>query len=265
MAESVLVIVPYTGSTVNPTPPTTPTLSVTVRDNDSANNFAHPKFYTGGTSAATMTSDDIYAMLVAAKCTNISATGSTWNFTKSNGVPVTGQTITPVQQIKITLNRTANTYVDVGATLAKGSYDAIKVGTSFETADHTYTAADEGKVFESGYYEVTAGPVTISATNTNTASATAAIKTGTDKYIKDSGTITLTITTADAALVGGTNGVKATASIASNGTVDSQTPAATEQFMEANAASGTSKDLSVTIKNVTGKITINVTLEDLNT
>ena len=236
VAESVLVIVPYTGSTVNPTPPTTPTLSVTVRDNDSANNFAHPKFYTGGTSAATMTSDDIYAMLVDAKCTNISATGSTWNFTKSNGVPVTGQTITPVQQIKITLNRTANTYVDVGATLAKGSYDAIKVGTSFETTDHTYTAADEGKVFETGYRSITNGTYTSLAANfdvtyqVNSESAVSAAPT----YAKDGDVIKVIATvkanfdvtdgySSNAATLKSGNGAEITVNGDTNAAIDSNT------------------------------------------
>ena len=73
----------------------------TWRSNDSAHNFLNPT-YKGATAPS---DDDIYNMLVAAGCTDISVDGSKWTFKKSNGMTVS-QTIVPKRVITVKLGAT---------------------------------------------------------------------------------------------------------------------------------------------------------------
>ena len=118
---------------------------------------------------------------------------------------------------------------------------------------------------DAGYFRITAGTVTQNATSSGTTTATAAIAASSSEYVKATGSVTLTITLAGDALTGGTSGTGATASVdgGANATIASQSPVATAQLFAANAADGTTADLTITFTTIVDDATILVTLADV--
>ena len=262
----------------------------TWRSNDSAHNFLNPT-YKGATAPS---DDDIYNMLVAAGCTDISVDGSKWTFKKSNGMTVS-QTIVPKQVITVKLGATetdiepTDTLDDILTTDKTNTNQFVKwidqdgnsgnPKTMYTAEDDDTQTFGEGDVIEIAdrYVKVTTAIAAPSSSSTAASIAGASLGTmsaalketvdsdgTTASYLKVGGTYTVDVTlgtvTGSPATLGTTD---LAATIATSGGVTFGVTNATVIAGGATATTGQKVPVTITIGGTaSGTATIVVTLAD---
>lgn len=80
-------------------------------NNDAANRYNNPLYYVES-GAKVLTDSDKYALLASYGCTDISFNGVTWSYKTPAGLALTGQTVSPVQVYKLTVDTALVGYVN---------------------------------------------------------------------------------------------------------------------------------------------------------
>lgn len=80
-------------------------------NNDAAGRYNSPLYYVES-GAKVLTDSDKYALLASYGCTDISFNGATWSYKTPAGLALTGQTVSPVQVYKLTVDTALVGYVN---------------------------------------------------------------------------------------------------------------------------------------------------------
>ena len=164
-------------------------------DKDAGNNYSDPTYYVESGATPTNVEDEIYAMLVAEKCTDIiydSADG--WTFTKSNGMTVKNQNITAVQVYKVSFDTDEVTLtgglkmkiLSADTNYAAASADVVlKVsvtGTTASTETGTVTGTKDAPVGRPGTASAPKAGTNSAVSKASDTSDTTAVETGVTSF-----------------------------------------------------------------------------------